>query len=242
MEDGYFFCGDVLGFKEIVMNLDSETLNKRINEWILLIEEVAKNNNIEKYQLISDSIFAALDSNEDPTKLIKFARDLLERGVSKSFPVRGAICYGDFSWGKVVYGKAVIEAYKYEQKQNWIGILVDNICADRFASNTTNTASIGLVTYPVPMRQEKIMLFQTISWKVPTFEELAKYLTCGGLGGQPGFGKVLDWDWGEKIGNTVIYGLYLMALEKNGKSREKFCGMHPVHFIDKALRMNVENA
>lgn len=58
----------------------------------------------------------------DLKKLIHFAKKLLEDGLSQKFPIRGAISYGQFNWGNhLVYGRAVINAYKIEKMQKWIG-------------------------------------------------------------------------------------------------------------------------
>lgn len=75
MEEGYFFCGDLLGFSKIVANLESNLLQDKINEWIALVEETAEKHSIN-FKLISDTVFASVKNPKDLTKLVAFVRDL----------------------------------------------------------------------------------------------------------------------------------------------------------------------
>jgi hypothetical protein len=236
MKNGYFLCADILGFSEIVKNLsglkDQKILDQTIDKWINIVRDLTKKYEIDnQYQLLSDTLFLGIeDDDKKLSSLLYFCQELLEVTIENSLPVRGAICYGNYSFEKEMgYGKAIIEAHELEQKQNWIGITLDNRIT-YFVPNLT-------ICYPIPMKaQEKIMLYKALSWKVPKFEKLAELMNKDGLGGTQDKTKQLDWGWGEKIGNTVMFGIYLDALRQKGSDGSKFYGFHPVHFIDLTLR------
>jgi len=230
MSFGYFFCGDILGFSNIIRNLDAKKLENRINEWLALVKETAKNNHIEKFQLISDTVFAAVnDSESDLKKLVGFVRDLLNAAILKSLPIRGAIKLGEFTWQKqFVYGPAVIRAHEIEKDQAWVGVCLD--CDYNIPEESWH--DIGIICYPVPMTSGQIRLSPAILWDVPSFEELTKKMTSGGLTKDR---EVLYWKWGNKIGNTIIFKLYFNTIKKDKKPHNIFQGLHPVHFLDRML-------
>ncbi|MFA6037557.1 MAG: hypothetical protein WC748_05515 [Legionellales bacterium] len=235
---GYFLCVDLLGFSEIIKNLSPEKANSKIESWVALIEELVGYYEIEKYQLVSDTLFIGLgDAAEDLNKIIKFAHDLLNRSIPQSLIIRGSITLGEYVWGKLVYGPAVIKAHTLEKSQNWIGIVLDN---DIKIEDVYYIQKI--ITYPVPMNSNQmIILYNTISWQVPSYSDLAS-LTCrDGLGGVPGEGKPLNWDWATKISNTVLFGCYSRAITIMGKDRSKFYGLHPVQFVELTLQ-NIMNS
>ena len=145
MESGYFFIGDVLGFKNIVTNSAHTELDGSVESWVSLVEGAAAFAQLsEKPQLISDTVFAAAPSGVDGLRqLIQFARYLLENGFKNSFLVRGAITFGPYHWGRLTYGKAVISAHEIEMSQDWIGVTCGDIPdADECWGAT------GLVCYP----------------------------------------------------------------------------------------------
>ena len=119
----YLLVADVLGFSNIVKNLPSAKLEERVDTWINLVKNSKNDAEIEKLQLISDTVFALEDDSEDGFKrLLEFSKLLLERGMETFFPIRGAIARGDLSWSNLIYGKALLDAYELERSLEWIGI------------------------------------------------------------------------------------------------------------------------
>ena len=47
---------------------------------------------------------------------------------------------------------------------------------------------------------------------------------------------VLCWDLGDKITNTLVFGIYVDAIEKSEYSGDEFKGRLPIEFIDMTLR------
>lgn len=208
MEEGYFFCGDLLGFSKIVANLESNLLQDKINEWIALVEETAEKHSIN-FKLISDTVFASVKNPKDLTKLVAFVRDLLAQGCPKSLFVRGAIEKGEFNWNnKLIYGKAVINAHNLEQEQKWVGTIIND-------STLTKEIFIdlGLMCYPVPMKNTPIKLYPVISWDIPNMKDFVVYCMSGGLTKK---GDLISCYIGEIISNTILFKTYIQKIkEKN---------------------------
>ena len=113
--DHYSLAADLLGFSSIVSNLSGRALNKRIGDWVNLVQRIRPVAPTVEIQLISDTLFVREEgSAEALRRLLSFSRTLLEDGISHALPVRGAIAFGAVEWGRLTYGKAVIEAHRLE--------------------------------------------------------------------------------------------------------------------------------
>jgi hypothetical protein len=228
-DTGYFLIADVLGFGRMVHNSPEAALDERIREWVNLVEAAASKFAVDKLQLISDTLFASVPSTiEGLAKLIDFSRELLTDGIEKSFPVRGAIVHGTFSWGRLTYGQAVIAAHELEQAQNWIGVA----CASGLPAISTLWSVDRLVCYPPPFKRAAIRLHPVVSWPVPSAARLMTLLMGGGLTRE---GEVINWNLGEKANNTILFRLYLDLLRANGVPPSQFYGTLPAHPIASAL-------
>ncbi len=196
---GYFLIADLLGFGSIVQNLSEESLSNRIETWVELIQGTATKLGVQHVQLISDTVFAATESSsEGLEKLIKFGSTLLNAGVPLSLPIRGAISHGEYSWGKLTYGKAVIRGHELEAAQDWIGIG----CENALPHLTSAWGRDSLVCYPLPMKRGAIRLHPVVAWEVPEFQVLIRFLSSDGLIRE---GDALGWELGQKL--TTHYTL-----------------------------------
>ena len=227
--NGFFLTADLLGFSNIVTNSNDEELSSRIDRWISLVETAANDCEIEHFQLISDTVFAsATSSREGLAAIISFGHALLNKGASCSLPVRGAITHGIFNWGKLTYGEAIIRSHQLESKQNWIGITCGNVLPhiDQL------WAYDSIVSYPAPMKAGSIALYPVLAWDVPTFDKLTKSLMSGGLSRD---GEELSWEWAQKTGNTIEFGMYLQILRESNGDASKFHGLLPIQVIESKL-------
>jgi hypothetical protein len=228
MEEGYFLMADLLGFSRMVKNLSEEALSKRIDSWVDLVQKSAEEAKVSRFQLISDSLLAATDGESSSlSHLIHLARLLLEKGIRNSFPIRGAISFGTYTWGNLTYGKAVIHCHELEKNQQWVGIACTNSLPHVEEHWSFDD---GLVCYPVPMSNGLIQTFPAVAWEIPDTLSLMSNLGKGGLIKEGG--ENLEWEWERKVGYTIQYRLYMKLLEKCGKSPSGFCGFHPLQAIE----------
>ena len=207
---GHFLVADVLGFSNLVENLDHRDLDKRLENWINLVETTANLAHLSFIQTVSDTVFAQADDSEDGlTSLLLFSRLLLEHGIENNFPIRGAISKGNVTWGKTIYGDAVISALKLEKSQDWIGISCD-------ADLEVPWSWVLVCTYPVPKKSGAFLLAPSVIWNVPQPEILLNKC-CG-----EGFfkdGEILQWELFSKLKNTLEFASYV------NKAKQK--SLHP---------------
>lgn len=226
---GYFLIADLLGFSQIVNNTPPRNLNSRVTQWTNLIEETTRNLDIDRYQLMSDTLFAATDSSARSLKcLVKCARQILEKGLDMSLPVRGAISHGQYEWGKLIYGKAVIEANQLEKSQEWVGFA----CCNNLPHLDESWGPESLICYPVPFKTGPIRLHPAVAWDIPPFDQLTRHLTSKGL---TSGGKAVPWELGAKITNTVHFSIYLRMVRTAGADPSRAHGLLPVQAIENNL-------
>lgn len=219
--ENYLLVADVLGFSKMVSNSSDEILPERIDTWIRLVEEVSCETKIEKIQLISDTIFAKVtDSELEPERLFRFAQLLLERGMENSFPIRGAITYGEVSWGSLIYGKAVIEAYRLERSLDWIGIACGQLPKVPWSWELA-------CCYPVPKKDGMVQLSAAIVWNMPAAKEFIKQSTSGGL---MQAGEIFRWEHYTKQLNTLNFSQYIRHAMQAGFDPERYPYQMPLQF------------
>lgn len=225
-DSGYFLIADILGFGRIVSNSYREKLDERIDSWVELVDSTCQKYEIDRYQLLSDSLFVSVGGTEDDLlRLIGLAQALLNRGIASSFPIRGAITYGPVTWGKLTYGKAVIEAHQLEMSQSWVGIS----CISALPNVDAALSPSQLVIYPAPLKSGPITLRPVVAWDVPPFTELTRSLTTGGLIKES---EPLQAEWGDRVTRTILFRLYLLGLQRSGKGAERFHGILPIQFVE----------
>ena len=223
----YFMVVDILGFSEIIKNLNSEEQTGRIANWIQLVDAAGTDAGVTETQLISDTLFVREeDSGSGLARLLKFARLLIERSLEKNFPLRGAIVHGEAAWGKLTYGDAVIKAHNLERSLEWIGIA----CEPGLPRVDQMWDWDKVVVYPVPKKQGDVTTMPAVAWNVPEGEELLHLSAAGGLiadGGRVAWTSVSKWE------RTSQFGIYLKIGRLTGLDPQRWNGgWHPTYFID----------
>lgn len=123
---GYLAFLDILGFSAIV----ADQSNEQLERYGRSIADALKGGSI-KSVVFSDSIVLTVEGT-GPDALLSIVRvcsRLLAELVQSDISMRGAIAYGDFVRSEIngsvfVAGKALVDAYEWERKQDWVGIMV----------------------------------------------------------------------------------------------------------------------
>ena len=202
----YLLVADVLGFSNIVSNLSEDEMDERINAWISMVTEIKSETGLTSLQLVSDTVFAKEDDSEDGLKrLLRFSRLLLERGIENSFPVRGGIAYGHVTWGRLIYGRAVIDAYRLERSLDWIGIGCERL------PNLPWSWDL-ICCYPVPRKAGPIGYSAAVVWTTSN-SSLRE-----GWGSSELFDarKGVTWENQSKIMNTILFLRYVREAKHSG--------------------------
>ena len=227
----YFMVADVLGFSNIIKNLPSAEQNDRVNNWIQIVESVKAEVEVEKTQLISDTLFAMEeDSEKGLGRMLKFARLLTDRCIGNSLPIRGAVVHGDASWGTLTYGQAVIEAHVMERSLEWIGIS----CSPNLPRSDKFWDWDSLVVYPVPRKGGPVQLLPAMVWDVPKVETLFSQVTKDGLFAR---GDHIPWEVVSKIERTVQFGMYLRRGKHRHLDPRHYQGWFPMHYLEPLLEV-----
>jgi hypothetical protein len=134
MRDGFVALLDVLGFSALVRESGEAGIQRYLNS---LTNTTAQSE--VKYVVFSDSIVLS-EKGDSPESFLAIAgacSRLLGELLSQGIALRGAIAFGNFireALGESVFvaGRAVIDAYQFEQAQDWVGIMISPSALGRF--------------------------------------------------------------------------------------------------------------
>jgi hypothetical protein len=124
--DGYVALLDVLGFTETVL---ANKHGEKMRDYLGCISETTKEAGV-KAVVFSDSIvLTAGDDEQALLDIIQTCSRLLGRCLDQGIPLRGAISYGSVNRESLddsvfIAGRAIVDAYRFEQAQDWIGVIV----------------------------------------------------------------------------------------------------------------------
>lgn len=226
----FFMVVDMLGFSQMIENLSGDEQTKRIMDWIELVEASRLKTAVNEIQLISDTLFAREEDSVDGlARLLTLAQLLLERGIGRSFPLRGAVVHGDVAWGTLTYGDAVIKAHQIERSLDWIGIA----CAPGLPGLDEMWDWDLVTAYPVPKKSGKTQIMPAISWKVPTANELLHNVLGNGLIAEK---EAVGWEIVSKVERTIQFGIHLRIGKAHGWDPKYYRGWFPMHSIEQLLK------
>ena len=140
-KEGYVALIDILGFSR---GVEKDTVKSFFSEYNQSIERIMSLQEFSslKYLVFSDTILLyTQDDKKSSFEMIVSACSILFVSLLKiGLPPRGAISYGKYNLqktanGVILAGKPIIDAYNYEKKQNWIGIMISPELVGKMISN-----------------------------------------------------------------------------------------------------------
>lgn len=224
---------DILGFKNKVLSSELFELATSYEYLLSLVinhlnqKKDDKNSLFPNHQIgspycynyfFSDSIilFSLDDSEESCLKLLVFAWRLFQFLLAFNFPARGSICFGDMyvnPQNKIFLGKALIDAYELEQKQEWIGAIIDKSIFEAFPNlahlceKENSIFHYLFFEYDVPLKNGLICRSSTINWRFNLVVEegtrsILKYLNDAKI---QDVKDIEDFKILKKLDNTLRY-------------------------------------
>ncbi len=149
MHLGFVALLDVLGFSSLVSGTGEVERLKRYQECLERAFDDEVYGPKVDYVVFSDSIvLTTVDDSEQSFKaIVRRCSRALGLMIEEEIPLRGAIAHGSFvresgGGGVFVAGKAILEAYKYECLQDWVGVMLAP-SARRRATDLTERCMIG---------------------------------------------------------------------------------------------------
>lgn len=131
MLTGYAAFLDVLGFSSVV---SGDRHAERIDAYLNSLNGILDNKRevpVVEYVVFSDSIVITTrdDTDQSFEALVARCSTVFGSLLQTEIAVRGAIAHGTFitsktNSGTFVAGRAIIDAYDFEQKQDWTGIML----------------------------------------------------------------------------------------------------------------------
>jgi hypothetical protein len=133
---GYIALLDVLGFSDNMIRADYRNYLKSYKDAVTaaISEKVDLDDETLEPLVFSDTILINTinDSKKSFKSILKACSRLFYLLLKKRIAIRGCIAFGDFNKEKletsernmIVAGPPIIEAYSYEKKQNWVGIML----------------------------------------------------------------------------------------------------------------------
>jgi len=160
-------CFDILGFKEIgsFENSDSYQVLNVINDYEETLEHLRKSCNwysdgCVNYCWLSDTfvMFTSDDSALGYTIIEVAAKYFIGKCLYSRIPLRGAISVGSFTRSyddRAFMGRAIIEAFKYAEDQDWIGLILTPTAIKKIESYGLNLIYDFISSDEIPMRKYK---------------------------------------------------------------------------------------
>jgi hypothetical protein len=162
---------DALGFANKARNSNDSFklhhLKRTIDDYLNIAEEkVASINNTEnikskiKYFVFSDTFlfYSTTEEIQDYPWLMSLATEFIEECFRHRFPMRGAISYGDITFrhnGRIIIGKAFVDAHYYAESQNWIGLVLTPSATEELEKHELYPACHGFVLCDVPLKNKE---------------------------------------------------------------------------------------
>lgn len=130
---------DILGFSELVFKSDFGELFEKYVEAIRAAIH-ATDPQIE-YVLFSDTVVLVSpgEGSDDLLNLAEVVGTLSYELITEhALPMRGCIAHGHVSYSRVekdvvIAGTPIVHAYRYEQLQKWVGVMIEPSTANTFA-------------------------------------------------------------------------------------------------------------
>lgn len=132
-EGRYLLFLDILGFSELVESRSTQEIYKVIDHALSAFDRWEELNGFFRTIYFSDTfVFYQVPKGYANTAFLDvyaIAGMLLSALLAAGIPARGAISFGEFEVEEsrrhqVYFGKALIEAYKAEQREQWVGITI----------------------------------------------------------------------------------------------------------------------
>ena len=128
--EGYVALIDILGFSEGILRHNLQTFFHEYNKSVHDVLSTPEAQNLE-YIVFSDTIviYTHYSNKKSFLSLVRACSLLFVSLLKIGLPLRGCISHGKFHLqknpnGVIIAGEPIIDAHDYEQKQNWIGIMI----------------------------------------------------------------------------------------------------------------------
>lgn len=181
-------CFDILGFENILWYTKEKTGSANLDvvarcyhkEIIRDLERGCKEQetytNVEIYHFCLSDSFVFFSPDDSPNSFLGMswvAKQFSVRMVGRQIPFRGSLTIGNFyaeMKKNIFIGRGLIDAYKYAEKQDWIGLVLTPIAINKLSQMNADLTQFlkDYVEYDVPVKKtsgniEKLFVYRISS-------------------------------------------------------------------------------
>lgn len=105
-------------------------------------------------------IYSKTEDSSGYPSLVHAAKNLTRSCILNRLPARGAIAYGEVSFGydnRIIIGKAALESYTYCEDQDWIGLLLTPTASQQLISIGIEPSGHGFINKDIPLKNRALM-------------------------------------------------------------------------------------
>lgn len=150
---------DILGFSNMMSEVERDfpraLLTRKLDELIQSLDSEEKRHGKLEHLIFSDTIVLFGPTFRSYAWFLLQCKNLIKDSIRLRLPLRGAISFGTtFSSSKqrIVIGRPFLDAYRYCEDQNWVGLLLTPIAVQTLRDNGLEPLRHDFVGGPIPLR------------------------------------------------------------------------------------------
>jgi hypothetical protein len=176
MADRFVGMFDMLGFKHMIESTALHDVVARAKRFVQTARRatiVAGPNCDDHLNVVvfQDTILVTTPTSSDADLkcCVHYACGLIGFAFDEGFLIRGAIVRGEAHVEHdMVVGRAIVEAYRMEQAQEWMGCWLDDACIDQASRSTVDELKDSfIVRYSVPLKSGPFRKRWALNWTLP---------------------------------------------------------------------------
>lgn len=170
---------DLLGFTDLVLSKGWINVFSAYSRCLEELNNEINYKDLTNYTWFSDTfiLYTRDDSSESFLSLEQKVRWFVFFLISYGVPLRGSISFGDFYADdnyRIYFGKGLIEAYRYGENQDWIGMILSPSTVEKLKDYGLNANELmNYVVWEIPFKSN----FKPTYPKLPAYRigEHSKY-------------------------------------------------------------------
>lgn len=152
---------DVLGFSNMMSEAEKDfpraLLTSKLNALIHSLNSNEKRHGKLEHLMFSDTLVLFGPTFESYAWFLVQCKNLIKDSIRLRLPLRGAISFGttfSSSRQRMVIGRPFLDAYRYCEGQDWVGLLLTPTAIETLRQNGLEPLRHDFVTGPVPLKKE----------------------------------------------------------------------------------------
>ena len=210
MEPVFCLVADILGFRRFVTGQVGPAQASIVDAWVELVDRTCASAGIDRYQLISDTLFVATGQDASGLETVLcVASDLVSGSMQLDMPLRGGIARGSLRWSsRITHGPAIVSAYEFGERLDWCGVACEFVFPEMHDLWSWDRA----VLYEAPVKGSTPLQVPCVAWNVPPEAEVREHLSR--TSNTLPF-AALPAGVAVKLRNTAKFGRYLKRFQGN---------------------------